>query len=326
MFVTSFLFATLISTKYDPAENKYRQKIAIIEHFAKAALLESKDGQIYVAHYGFEQVSKSVYNFVLLDREQKVVYKVYYDATKRVHKSGEDFVKHIKCDALCKTYDVKDVEINIAKNKRQYFLKVVASEKLDYTLNYLSMIRHYHTYEAMRDVNKRKESQRKKVNEIRKVIRAVTTAVKALHDNNIVHLDIKPQNIMFNTQGDDVTYKLIDFGGAQKLYDKQYGDICYTPGYQSIDFTGFYCDLSLSDDIWSIGMTAYTLYTGIEYSTGGPRNKPGTYSYFVLNMHRTINEKIEDTEFRDFLRYCLVFNKRFRPNASELLAHPFLRV
>lgn len=36
-----------------------------------------------------------------------------------------------------------------------------------------------------------------------------------LHENNIVHLDLKPENVMMSEDGN--TLKIIDFGSAQKI-------------------------------------------------------------------------------------------------------------
>lgn len=47
-------------------------------------------------------------------------------------------------------------------------------------------------------------------------MRQICEAVKHMHEQNIIHLDIKPENIMCQTR-DSTTVKLIDFGLATKL-------------------------------------------------------------------------------------------------------------
>ena len=57
----------------------------------------------------------------------------------------------------------------------------------------------------------------------KRILKPVAEAVAFLHDNRITHLDIKPGNIMFRSDGEPV---LIDFGLA-KHYDRQ-GDATTT--------------------------------------------------------------------------------------------------
>ena len=50
------------------------------------------------------------------------------------------------------------------------------------------------------------------------VIRQLLSATNYLHQNNIVHGDIKPQNIHFKDQ-EDTIIKLIDFGTSRRVND-----------------------------------------------------------------------------------------------------------
>ena len=53
-----------------------------------------------------------------------------------------------------------------------------------------------------------------------KMFRFVLEIVKALifiHDSNIIHLDLKPQNVMLVDPGEEFRLKLIDFGLARRL-------------------------------------------------------------------------------------------------------------
>lgn len=53
---------------------------------------------------------------------------------------------------------------------------------------------------------------------IKKFIRQLLTALSVLHDRKIIHRDIKPQNIMLDSQGN---IKLADFGLARYVTSKQ---------------------------------------------------------------------------------------------------------
>lgn len=58
--------------------------------------------------------------------------------------------------------------------------------------------------------------------EFRLVLEHLTGGMKHLRDNNLVHRDLKPGNIMkFISEDGQTIYKLTDFGAARELEDNQ---------------------------------------------------------------------------------------------------------
>jgi serine/threonine protein kinase len=55
-----------------------------------------------------------------------------------------------------------------------------------------------------------------KLSNILKITYQVLLAVQFCHDNNVIHRDVKPENILI-TRGPDYTVKLCDFGFAREL-------------------------------------------------------------------------------------------------------------
>ena len=49
------------------------------------------------------------------------------------------------------------------------------------------------------------------------IIKQVLSALKHLHDKNIVHSDLKPENIIFESSSNKLSIKLIDFGLSKLL-------------------------------------------------------------------------------------------------------------
>ena len=96
-------------------------------------------------------------------------------------------------------------------------------------------------------------------------IRQVCSALKYVHGNYRLHLDIKPGNIMVDANGNAI---LIDFG-ASKQYDEANGEntstlMGTTPGYAPLEQMG--CDVVKflpSTDIYALGATLYKLLTGV---------------------------------------------------------------
>lgn len=95
-------------------------------------------------------------------------------------------------------------------------------------------------------------------------IRQVANALQYVHDNNRLHLDVKPANIMIDANDNAV---LIDFG-ASKQYDEQDGEntstlLGKTPGYAPLEQMGNdVVKFMPATDIYALGATLYKLLTG----------------------------------------------------------------
>ena len=127
-------------------------------------------------------------------------------------------------------------------------------------------------------------------------IRQIADALSYLHKHSILHLDIKPANILVDKDNKAI---LIDFG-ISKHYDSDGGQTSTTPAgvskgyapieqYQQGSISGF----SPSTDMYSLGATLYFLLTGetppeasIVYEDGLPA-KVFTFSKSIQNVVTT---------------------------------------
>ena len=115
-------------------------------------------------------------------------------------------------------------------------------------------------------MNVQKLNQRITERDIYDFMHAIMTIIKYCHDNNIIHRDIKPDNIMFGFRnGDFSDIILIDFGHSRILRKDQISSSrgIGTPHFSSPELLLQQFDPKVSHnfktDIWSIGVTVVTL-------------------------------------------------------------------
>ncbi len=87
-------------------------------------------------------------------------------------------------------------------------------------------------------------------------------AVAYLHDRGVIHLDLKPANIIL-LAGDQI--KVMDFGIAQRENgpDRWHSTVMGTPGYMSPEQLMGHT-LDRRSDLFSIGVILYELLTGVK--------------------------------------------------------------
>lgn len=82
-----------------------------------------------------------------------------------------------------------------------------------------------------------------------------------MHKLNYVHRDLKPENIVFETIGEDLNLKIIDFGTSRKICnDEKLTVKMGTPYYIAPEVLNKNYDQKC--DIWSIGVIFYILLCG----------------------------------------------------------------
>lgn len=99
---------------------------------------------------------------------------------------------------------------------------------------------------------------------VKDVMKQIVSAIEFMHSKDIVHRDVKPENVLVFDEALKVV-KLTDFGLARKggtLVKKKNSSIPYTPPEicDAVYNEGYVCETST--DVWSFGVTLYCCMTG----------------------------------------------------------------
>jgi serine/threonine protein kinase len=168
------------------------------------------------------------------------------------------------------------------------------------------------------------------------IVRKMLSAVANMHEHNVVHRDIKLENIMMDKPGPDGEVKIIDFGLATRYLSDEHKRMTdrvgtlYSMAPQVLQ--GVY---DAKCDLWSIGVVAYILLSGKQPFWGPPREIPWEQrkkimvdrimrcDYMRMNAGRWSGVS---KEAKDFVKSLLQMDPNKRPSASEAMEHLWIKL
>jgi len=165
------------------------------------------------------------------------------------------------------------------------------------------------------------------VNTVASILRGVLRGLVHVHGAGIVHLDIKPGNVLFTDTSETAEVKLADFGSAVLWKEEEMNTISGTPWYMSPELLRSV--ITPKSDIWSVGVMAYQLLTGqMPFDDVGEATPRVAYIWkkIILSEPTWTGPRWEGipSEAREFVRACLTKEADARPSAVDCLSHTWL--
>ena len=158
------------------------------------------------------------------------------------------------------------------------------------------------------------------------IAREILRGLAHLHQNKVIHRDIKGQNVLLT---DNAEVKLVDFGVSAQL-DKTIGrrnTFIGTPYWMAPEVIA--CDENSEatydnrSDLWSLGITA------IEMAEGKPPlcDMHPMRALFLIprNPPPRLKSSKWSSRFQNFVETCLIKDYTQRPNTEQLLKHSYIK-
>ncbi|XP_036144808.1 serine/threonine-protein kinase PRP4 homolog isoform X2 [Monomorium pharaonis] len=132
------------------------------------------------------------------------------------------------------------------------------------------------------------------VKAVRSYTQQLFLALKLLKRANILHADIKPDNILVSES--KLVLKLCDFGSASHAHENEITPYLVSRFYRAPEIIlGIPYDFGI--DMWSVGCTIYELYTGKIMFSGKTNNQ--MLKYFMDLKGKMPNKLIRKGSFKD---------------------------
>ncbi|XP_055613589.1 myosin light chain kinase, smooth muscle-like [Uranotaenia lowii] len=154
-------------------------------------------------------------------------------------------------------------------------------------------------------------------------LRQICEGVRYMHHSTVVHLDLKPENIMCYTRNSH-QIKIIDFGLAQRLIrGTSVRVLLGTPEFVPPEIIN-YEPIGLQSDMWSVGVICYVLLSGLSPFMG--ETDVDTFTN-ITRAEYDFDDDAFDTvseEAKDFIAGLLLYRKEDRLTAAQCLQTKWL--
>jgi tRNA A-37 threonylcarbamoyl transferase component Bud32 len=186
------------------------------------------------------------------------------------------------------------------------------------TLTQVHLIQEYIGTGSLHTHLKSKENKKIAEDECREIFAQVVAGISHLHSKNIVHRDIKLENLLL---GPGNIVKIIDFGFSIKIAkDKLLAVFCGTPSYMAPELATRRDYQGQPADTWALGVLLYAMLTGTFPFRGA--NDQDLFKRIARGYYEI--PSYLSPEVQSLIRKMLRLNPLERPTAEEILMDPWV--
>ena len=226
-----------------------------------------------------------------------------------------------------KTYDKLRIIDEVTLNGIDRECKLMSEVQHEHVVRFIEKIestRHIHVvmeyggkFNLKDFVSSGKDGTGVKASDVRQLFERITKGLQAIHSKNIIHRDLKLENIVLSHIE---TPKIVDFGFAREASASM--GVCGTLNYMSPELVKKNPDTKQSEksDIWALGVIFYFVLT---------KRMP-----FVGKLESELKKSIQESEAdfkgldpaeQAFLSPFFRKDPLLRPSCSSILSHPYLQ-
>ncbi|KAK8532014.1 hypothetical protein V6N12_053466 [Hibiscus sabdariffa] len=148
--------------------------------------------------------------------------------------------------------------------------------------------------------------------------------LRVLRDNNLIHRDLKPQNLLLSTNDSSAVLKIADFGFARSLQPRGLAEtLCGSPLYMAPEIMQLQ-KYDAKADLWSVGAILFQLVTGKTPFTGNNQIQLLQNIMKSTELLFPVENNYLTTDCRDLCLRLLRRNPVERLTFEEFFNHPFL--
>lgn len=158
----------------------------------------------------------------------------------------------------------------------------------------------------------------------RKFLTQIAAGICMLHRENVLHRDLKPQNILLSNSSDDPVLKIADFGFARALQPQDMAaTVCGSPLYMAPEILR-HEPYDAKADLWSVGAILYELLLG------RPPFNGANPMQLLANIERSEGVAFDGAQVssdgQEFLKSLLMRSPARRLSSKEFARHAYVRL